>query len=190
MTKYKITKPVLGEFGIYLFGFLIGIITFLVVYFIAKENGIMHVVSYYQTNMRGSMFTGFLTAGSFLLSLKTGIVIKIKETVYDKEAYQLRVSKAIEGGSDVTFYGPLKRLSRVLSAAVFSALVASALQLTLGLRMEWQAMAICLAFASTAFSLLISAFVLIQIILRSWFDSFDADAKATHQKRLQTDNTS
>jgi len=183
MTKFKITKPFIAEISIYTAALCVAATVFVIVYAMSIENGADNVVEFYQKNMRASMFTGFLTAGSFLLSLKTGIVIKIKESVYDKESYQERVSKAIDLGSNVTFYGPLKRLSRVLSAAVFTALIASLSQLTIGLRMEWQAMATCLAIAALAFSLLVAAFLLIQVILRDWFQNFDDDAKKAHQKR-------
>jgi hypothetical protein len=184
MTKYKPSKPVIAELGIYAAALGVATLVFVIVYFLVDESGADYIVDFYQTNMRASMFTGFLTAGSFLLSLKTGIVIKIKESVYDKDSYQERVSKAIDAGSNVTFYGPLKRLSRVLSAAVFTALMASLCQLTIGLRMEWQAMAACLSIAALAFSMLVAAFLLIQVILSDWFKNFDEDARKAHRKRL------
>lgn len=189
MTQSRFSKPVIAELSIYAAAFCVAAAVFAIVYFLSVENGSVHVVDFYQKNMRSSMFTGFLTAGSFLLSLKTGIVIKIKESVYDKESYQERVSKAIDLGSNVTFYGPLKRLSRVLSAAVFTALMASLSQLTIGLRMEWQAMAACLSIAALAFSLLVAAFLLIQVILRDWFQNFDDDAKKAHEKRRDKEKT-
>lgn len=188
MTISKPSKPFIVEVSIYAAAFLVAVLVFLMVYFLAIENGSAHIVNYYQKNIRSSMFTGFLTAGSFLLSLKTGIVIKIKESVYDNKSYQERVSKALDAGSNVTFYGPLRRLSRVLSAAVFSALIASLSQLSIGLRMEWQAMAFCVAIAALAFSLLIAAFLLIQVILSNWFQHFDDDARKAHKERLDKEN--
>jgi purine-cytosine permease-like protein len=73
----------------------------------------------------------------------------------------------------------------VLSAAVFAALMASLSQLTIGLRMEWQAMATCLAIAALAFSLLVAAFLLIQVILSNWFRHFDYEANEAHKARLE-----
>jgi hypothetical protein len=45
------------------------------------------LVRFYGENIRGSLFTGFLTLGGFLLSLKTFIIVKMKENVYDDERY-------------------------------------------------------------------------------------------------------
>jgi len=72
--------------------------------------------------------------------------------------------------------------------AVFSALMASLTQLTFGLRMEWQAIAISLAAASLAFTMLLAAFALIQITLSNWFDSFDEEAQKAHKDRLEKKN--
>ncbi|MBT0959869.1 hypothetical protein [Denitromonas iodatirespirans] len=42
---------------------------------------------YYVENIRGHLFAGFLALGGFLLSLKTFIVVTMKENVYDDEKY-------------------------------------------------------------------------------------------------------
>ena len=41
----------------------------------------LHV--YFAEHLRGSLFSGFLTLGGFLLSLQMFIVVKIKEDLYD-----------------------------------------------------------------------------------------------------------
>jgi hypothetical protein len=84
MTRSKISKPVIAEMSIYAAAFGVAALVFGIIYYLSITNGAAQIVDYYQKNMRASMFTGFLTAGSFLLSLKTGIVIKIKESVYYK----------------------------------------------------------------------------------------------------------
>ena len=139
------------------------------------------IVTFYADKMRGSIFTGFLTLGSFLLALKTGILIKIKEGVYDKEDYQ---EKAREPGllGVSTVYGPLRRLSRLMSVAVLSALITSSLQLTLGLFSDWRATAVCLSFAIFAISVLIASFISIQINLGIWFDLLEKNVSPTTKK--------
>lgn len=144
---------------------------------------IADVAEFYQKNMRASLFAGFLTLGSFLLSLKTGIVIKIKENVYDKLGYQEKVDKAQATGVQTTVYAPLRRLSKLLSAAVLSVLFASALQLTLGLFSMWWAAAICLSMAAIALTFLLEAFVLIQKNLLDWFEFLDEEATKASSDR-------
>lgn len=144
---------------------------------------IADVAEFYQKNMRASLFAGFLTLGSFLLSLKTGIVIKIKENVYDKPSYQEKVDKAQAAGIQTTVYAPLRRLSKLLSAAVLSALFASTLQLTLGLFSMWWAAATCLSMAAIALMFLLEAFGLIQKNLWDWFEFLDDEAISASSDR-------
>lgn len=171
------------EASTYLIPILIGIGIFLTCAYLQLELN-EDVAKFYKENMRASFFAGFLTLGSFLLSLKTGIVIKIKENVYDKEAYQKKVSDAKTAGSSQTVYGPLRRLSKVLSAAVFAALLASVMQLTVGLLSTWWAAALCLSVAAFAIAMLLAAFLLIQVNLFSWFANLDDEAETAHKKRL------
>jgi hypothetical protein len=168
--------------SIYIVPLVIGASIFGICIFLEKIH-LVSVVDFYQRNMRGSLFAGFLTLGSFLLSLKTGIVIKIKENVYDKDTYQKKVDEAQEQGIKVTVYGPLRRLSAVLSAAVFAALLAAALQLTVGLFSVWWTAAICLSAAGIALTLLLTAFVLIQANLSKWFEFLEEEAVKAKEKR-------
>jgi hypothetical protein len=153
---------------------LLGSAIFFLCYYL-KSNG-TPLTDFYQKNMRSSLFAGFLTLGSFLLSLKTGIVIKIKESVYDKEGYQSKFATGLVSGSPMSVYGPLRRLSKMLSSAVLSALVTAVFQLTIGLLDYWWAVAICLSSATIAISLLLFAFMLIQINMHKWFDYLENEA--------------
>jgi hypothetical protein len=137
----------------------------------------VNVTDFFDKNLRASLFAGFLTMGGFLLSLKTGIVIKIKESVYDNDIYLQKVKDRAEIDSSITRYGPLKRLSRVLSVSVFFCLIASISQFTLGLASTWWSTAICLAVATFAMGLLIASFVLIQMNLSQWFEFLEENPK-------------
>lgn len=132
-----------------------------------------NVQQFYAANLRGSLFAGFLTLGSFLLSLKTGIVIKIKEGLFDSADYKKRLDERRALNPSLTAYGPLRRLNRLLSNAVLSALIAAALQLTVGLIPHWTAAAFCMACAVFSLALLLSSFYLIQSNLNIWFDLID-----------------
>lgn len=151
----------------YLVPLVFSIVVFVLCFFIEAEQG--GVAMFFAEKMRASIFAGFLTLGSFLLALKTGIVIKIKEGVYDKKEYQEKILSAAELAG-ATIYGPLRRLSRLLSVAVFSALSTSALQLSLGLLTYWWAASICLSVATFALLVVMASFLLIQANLGTWFD--------------------
>lgn len=162
------TKEIrVGELSVYVVPFLISLLV-PVACFLASRHGV-DIVQFYGDKMRASLFSGFLTLGSFLLALKTGIVIKIKEGVYDKKEYQAKILNAQElQGKEI--YGPLRRLSRLLSTAVFSALTSSGCQLTIGLLSYWWAVSIALTVATFALLTLMASFILIQINLSKWFD--------------------
>lgn len=170
------------EIVIYILPLLVGALVFFICIYLEKRECV-NITDFYQKNMRASLFAGCLTMGSFLLSLKTGIVIKIKENVYDKAGYQKKVDEAQAEGVITSVYGPLRRLSEVLSAAVFSALLASVLQLTVGLASYWWSTAICLCMASVALTLLLSAFFLIQANLAKWFEFLDEEAVKAKENR-------
>jgi hypothetical protein len=162
---YKEIK--IGEVLTYIIPLLLSIGVFLLCLKIERDSG--GVAVFFAEKMRASIFAGFLTLGSFLLALKTGIVIKIKEGVYDKKEYQEKVLGAAELAG-ISVYGPLRRLSRLLSVAVFAALTTSALQLSVGLLSNWWAASICLAAAAFALLVVMASFLLIQANLGTWFD--------------------
>lgn len=138
--------------------------------FFIYTSGDCDIVNFYQSNLRSSLFAGFLTMGGFLLSLKTGILIRIKETLYDSKEYDIRYKESLSLGPRTGRYDPLRRLSFVLSIAVLSCLVASALQFTLGLLSTWWATSVCVSIAVFAMSALFVSFKLIQDNLLIWFD--------------------
>jgi hypothetical protein len=161
---------------------LLGLAVFAICCFIQVDSK-NELVEFYGEKMRASLFAGFLTLGGFLLSLKTGIVIKIKENVYDSEKYLAKVEEAQANGVETTVYGPLRRLSLVLSTAVYAALITSALQLTLGLFPKWWAASLCLSVAAFALALLLVAFKLIQVNLTKWFEFLDEKASEAQELR-------
>lgn len=135
------------------------------------------VFDFFKANMRGSFFTGFLTIGGFMLSLKTFVLVKMKEGLYASDEYKKRQAAMCECGSRDSLYAPLKRLSHLLFFSIFAALVSSALQLTLGLWPHWWSAALCLAAAGGTIAMLIFSLINIKTNLDAWFDCLDEDAK-------------
>lgn len=128
------------------------------------------ISDFYAKNIRGSLFTGFLTMGSFLLSLKTFIVVKLKENIFDSRQYREKLEENKKLNPNLTLYGPVKRLSQLIFISIISAIGTSILQLTLGLIPKWPATLICLFFAAFTLSMLITTLLLIKNILDVWLD--------------------
>lgn len=112
----------------------------------------IEIITYFADNLRSPLFGAFLTAGAFLLSMKTFIVVQVKQQIYDDEFYQ---SEFDEKNGD-QLYGPLRRLSKVLFTGVLLCLFASFAQFTIGLFENIYCIYACLTLAIIAsFSLVI-----------------------------------
>lgn len=145
---------------------LIGLIAAVVAYSFSEN--LCEISDFYAQNIRASLFTGFLTVGSFLLSLKVFIVVKFKENIFDSEVYKNRLKDRRRLNPSLTHYGPVKRLSNLLFFSIISAISASATQLTIGLIPTWQATLFCIFIATFAGSMLICTLWLIREILDEW----------------------
>jgi len=141
-----------------------------VVFFLSK---IIHdksaFIIYYEKNLRGSLFSGFLTVGGFLLSLKTFIIIKLKENVYDHPEYLKRFNEMKKLDHGLELYSPLCRLADFLFWAVLSTIVAAILQLTLGLIGFYLPILIVLWISIFAIILLIYSLIIIRSNLNDYF---------------------
>lgn len=129
---------------------------------------ITQIPDFYAKNVRASLFTGFLTVGSFLLSLKVFIVVKLKENIFDNPDYIKKLNERRKLNSSLTQYGPVKRLSRLLFISIAAAMTASTLQLSVGLIHTWEATLVCVFFAAFAGSMVISTLILIRELLDEW----------------------
>lgn len=127
-------------------------------------------VEYYQKNLRGDLFAGFLSVGGFLLSLKTFVVIKLKENVYDHDSYKKIFSQNKLLDSSLEQYAPLQRLSEFLFWSVLSSISAAAAQLTLGLVDNFACVVIAISAAVFALSILFTSLLLIKSCLDDYFE--------------------
>lgn len=157
---------------------LIASITLALMYYLCPDLGL--VPDYYAKNIRGSLFTGFLTVGSFLLSLKAFIVVKLKENIFDSDIYKERLKQQRKLNPNLTLYGPVKRLSQLIFLTICSALTASVSQLTIGLIQHWLATFFCIFVSMLAISMLVSTLLLIKSTLDEWLNYLEEanDSKA------------
>lgn len=90
--------------------------------------------TFYKDQLRSSLFSGFLTVGCFLLSLKTFIIVKLKEDLFDHPMYIKRYTefRNLNPKKVISLYKPLNRLSDFLIICVIGSILSAALQFTLG----------------------------------------------------------
>lgn len=132
-------------------------------------------VEFYSSALRGNLFSGFLTVGTFLFAVKTFIVVKIKEDVFETKAYQDKIDKYRKRNPDkiISHYGPLCHLAKLLFASSLSALVTAFLQITLGLWSNIYAVAICLFAAGVSCVLLFFSMLQVQGNIVIWLKELE-----------------
>lgn len=128
---------------------------------------------YYADNIRGHLFAGFLALGGFLLSLKTFIVVTMKENVYDDKKYIENWKEKKKFDPNLKLYAPLKQLSDFLYYAIFASILSAIMQMSLGLFEHWFASAIAVWSSIYATLLLAWCLFLIKRNLDTWFTYLD-----------------
>ncbi|EGR3375921.1 TPA: hypothetical protein I7203_16255 [Vibrio vulnificus] len=92
---------------------------------------IASVILDYHSKWSVGIFTSSLTLASFLFTMKSFVIQTVKDKIYDSPSYKDKVKQRRESGSDVEYYGGLKRLSFLLKWTILAALINSMLQLCL-----------------------------------------------------------
>lgn len=144
---------------------------------------------FYSKKLQIPLFTGFLTVGSFLLALKTGLLIKLKEGLYDTKAYHSLVVEQRQINPNLSFYGPLTRLGKFLVVTVVSALSTSFLQITLGWIPFKVVAAIAMATALTTSVMVIICWYYIRGNLNYWFRAMEKEAEKKIDEEKGNDET-
>lgn len=131
--------------------------------------------AFYADNIRGHLFTGFLALGGFLLSLKTFIIVTMKDGVYDTDAYRKVWRESKKRNVNFKLYTPLKELSDLLFYAILASIGAAIMQMTFGLCSIWWIALICVFSAVYASALLVRSLFLIKDNLDRWFDYLEPE---------------
>lgn len=151
----------------------------------ASQYFCFNLYDFYSKKLQIPLFTGFLTVGSFLLALKTGLLIKLKEGLYDTKAYHALVVEQRQINPNLSFYGPLTRLGKFLVATVISALSTSFLQITFGWIPCNVIAAIAMSAALTTSVMVIVSWHYIRSNLNYWFRAMERDAEKMKEERRQ-----
>lgn len=145
-------------------------------------------VEFYRQGLRTPLFSGLLTIGGFLLTLKTSILLRIKE-IYDSPGHEknwrIYRDQLIRNNSSAKprgFYYGFQNLGVALLANVVMSLSSAILQVTVGFINRPWAIGVCLGFAATALILLLFLWFQIASNLMRWFTMIE-DNK---QEQLRT----
>ncbi|MFT4257477.1 MAG: hypothetical protein QM599_11030 [Pseudoxanthomonas sp.] len=130
---------------------------------------------FYAKNLRGSLFTGFLTLGGFLMSLKAFIVVNMKKEVFDSDAYKKAWAEVKASGTKPyeTKFQPLRDLSNVIFLAVAFCISSAVTQLTIGLLPNLFSGLFALTLACIAIGFVLRTLWLIKRNLKVLFDYMD-----------------
>ncbi len=139
----------------------------------------------YARDLRTPLFTGCLTVGSFLLTLKATILLRVKE-VYDAPEYQKLFDAHCDqerrkrpGQEPPGYYDSFRNLGFALMASVVMALLAALMQLTVGMTGSPVGVSIALAFAATALIWLLFVWWQMARNLSVWFATLKRPERET-----------
>jgi len=140
-------------------------------------------VRFYAENLRGNLFSGFLTLAAFLLSAKTFIVIHLQKEIYSKKHYHDQIRGLRQVKPSLKYYAPLRRLSVLLFWTILTSIAAAIAQVTLGLISKAWAVWICLGLGILAIVLLLISFWVMSWSLTDWFEHLEKEAEEEENGR-------
>jgi hypothetical protein len=132
------------------------------------------MIEAYQKSARASVFTAFVTLGSFLLTMKTNMLQRLKEA-FDSPHHEAVYRQHRAANSGAKYYAGLGRMSRALAACVPMALVSSALQMTLGWCANRWLFALCVAAPTITLCFVLYLWFEISQAHRMWLDKIEHD---------------
>lgn len=144
------------------------ILIFALYFFFAPVANYINCV-YTSNSLQVPIFSGLLTVGAFLLSMKTFIVFKLKDDLYDNPKYIEKVYNS-SVTDDYDHYKGLKELSDFLSLSVLASIISAVFNITIGYIETNLSSSISLTFATCAIGLLLYSWWLVWFNLRSWLE--------------------
>ncbi|KES17413.1 hypothetical protein GASC598B02_008840 [Gilliamella apicola SCGC AB-598-B02] len=148
-------------------------------YIFSKNNPF---VDFYQQNLRGYLFSGFISVGSFLLSLHTFVISNIKDKVYLTVEYQKIFADCnncnIEDIDKQKLLKPLDNLSWFINWSITLAILTAILQFTLGLCAKPLASLICVFFSILTIIFMLNALLLIRINIKIMLHQYRNNASS------------
>ncbi|MFP4672007.1 MAG: hypothetical protein ACLFMR_05510 [Desulfohalobiaceae bacterium] len=150
------------------------IVTMVIMLYLSKD---ICIYNSYEKNVRPYLFFGFLTIGSFLLSLKTSILLTLKEKLFDSEEYKNRFKLTQQLDPRKKRYQPVEELGNLLLYSVAFALLTSIMHFTLGFIPSDIIASICISVSASVISLVFLCWWFIRINLQEWFKGLKESEK-------------
>lgn len=135
------------------------------------------------SKIQGNLFTGFLTIGGFILSIKTFVLVRLKSDIYDKEAYEEVLKKLRHTSSGHTRYQSLDNLGSALIFTIFLTLLTSVSHITIGFFWLPYGPIVCSSLTMATLSLVSLCWLLLQSNIRIWFNFIHDEAKIAKQMK-------
>lgn len=134
MTDKSVSHKLSGKYFSHIAVLYIGfMVSFYVLQLFLNGCQIEKLLEVYDNQLRTALFGGLITVAAFLFSLKTFIVVNMKDNIYDKEEYQSDIrSKNEKYQKKIKIYEPLRRLSRLLYLSVWFSMVSAIMHVTIG----------------------------------------------------------
>lgn len=122
---------------------------------------------FHHKNLRGYLFSGFISVGSFLLSLHTFVIVNLKEKVFGTEDYKelfrkSRRLQSIDLIDEAELYKPLDHLSSFINTSIWLSIVTAISQFTLGLSTNFYACLICVWLAILTITFMLHCLIIIR----------------------------
>lgn len=125
---------------------------------------------FYHKNLRGYLFSGFISVGSFLLSLHTFVIVNLRDKVFSTPEYKASFIEANEiDGDDVNesiLFQPLDNLSSFINASILLSFITAILQFTIGLSTNLYACLFCVWLAILTICFLIHCLIIIRVNIK------------------------
>lgn len=121
---------------------------------------------FYQKSLRGYLFSGFISVGSFLLSLHTFVIVNLKEKLFGTPDYKtiFASSKGIDESKvdETEMYKPLDNLSCFINLSIWLAIITAIAQFTLGISNNSIASIACVFLAILTIFFMLNSLIIIR----------------------------
>ena len=159
------------------------IVTGSILYFISPVRDCLCKI-YFDKKLQIPLFSGLLTVGTFLLTMKTFIIFKIKESLYDNPEYiKISQQSLMSCSEHYDHYKGLKELSDYLSISILGALLGSICNISIGFIYSPLSSIICISISVCTIVLLLYAWHLVWQNLRDWLNILENPANPIQASR-------
>lgn len=135
-------------------------------------------ITFYADNLRGSMFSAFMTLSGFLFTMHAFLLVTLYRDIYSKREYQdFVVNQGRKYNPKLKPNQPLRNVSRLLFATLVCTFATSTFQMTFGLIKHTWAVAICLFAAAATTCVFIVVLIVFRGIMKDWLDFIDKTAE-------------